>query len=150
MPVQHVIIGTGIAGLSAAEQIRRRDATADITMVGDEPDGFYSRPGIAYLLRGDVPEGCVSWDDFVGRAGAVAGDEPLGAAAGVGVGLGVDYLVNAGVELAQRDAFVADLNATLSSTEQDWRRQMESALQQAVDVWYGDALQLLPTFESGD
>jgi NAD(P)H-nitrite reductase large subunit len=56
MPLRHVIIGTGIAGLSAAERIRERDATADITLVGDEPDVFYSRPGIAYLLRGDVPE----------------------------------------------------------------------------------------------
>src|SRR5882724_7333705 len=25
-------------------------------MIGDEPHDFYSRPGLAYLLRGDVPE----------------------------------------------------------------------------------------------
>ncbi len=54
--MQHVIIGSGIAGLAAAEAIRARDASAAITMIGDEPHAFYSRPGLAYLLRGDVPE----------------------------------------------------------------------------------------------
>lgn len=56
MPAQHVIIGTGIAGLSAAEAIRDRDPGAVITMIGEESHEFYSRPGLAYLLRGDVPD----------------------------------------------------------------------------------------------
>lgn len=56
MAAHHVIVGTGIAGLTAAETIRARDATAKITMIGDESHNFYSRPGLAYLLRGDVPE----------------------------------------------------------------------------------------------
>jgi hypothetical protein len=79
-------------------------------------------------------------------AGAVAAG-PLGAAAGVGVGLGVDYLVNEGVELAQREEFEADLAETLAATRQAWLQQMTLALQQAVDVWYGDALHLLPAFD---
>jgi len=51
-----VIVGSGIAGLSAAETIRNRDPGAGVTMISEEAHNFYSRPGLAYLLRGDVPE----------------------------------------------------------------------------------------------
>lgn len=50
----YVIIGNGAAGLSAAEIIRRRDAAGRITILSDEPHLFYSRPGIAYLVNGQV------------------------------------------------------------------------------------------------
>jgi len=53
--VHHVIVGSGIAGLSAAEPIRGERPGATITMISEEPHNFYSRPGLAYLLRGDVP-----------------------------------------------------------------------------------------------
>src|SRR5437763_12899760 len=56
MSRQYVIVGSGIAGLTAAETLRQRDPHAAITMVSEEPHNFYSRPGLAYLLRGDVPE----------------------------------------------------------------------------------------------
>ncbi len=56
MATRHVIIGSGIAGLAAAESIRARDPAARITMVSAEAHNFYSRPGLAYLLRGDIPE----------------------------------------------------------------------------------------------
>ena len=52
----YVIIGASIAGQSAAEAIRERDPAAAITLVSEESHGFYSRPGLAYLLRGDIPE----------------------------------------------------------------------------------------------
>ncbi len=52
----YVMIGSSIAGMSAAEAIREREASASITMIAEEPHAFYSRPGLAYLLRGDVPE----------------------------------------------------------------------------------------------
>ncbi len=52
----YVIIGSSIAGISAAEAIRERDAAAAISIVSEEPYGLYSRPGLAYLLRGDIPE----------------------------------------------------------------------------------------------
>ena len=54
--MHHVIVGTGIAALSAAESIRRADARTRITMVGPEAAPFYSRPGLAYLLTDEVPE----------------------------------------------------------------------------------------------
>lgn len=54
--LHHVLVGTGIASLSAAESIRRADPRARITLVGPESGPFYSRPGLAYLLTDEVPE----------------------------------------------------------------------------------------------
>lgn len=56
MPRRYAIVGSGIAGLTAAEAIRARDANATILMISEEKHDFYSRPGLAYLLRGDLPE----------------------------------------------------------------------------------------------
>ncbi len=53
---RYVIIGSGVAGYAAAETIRARDMNGDIRMVTDDPHGFYSRPGLAYLLSGEIPE----------------------------------------------------------------------------------------------
>ena len=53
---RYVVVGTGIAGLSACEAVRESDPSAEITLVGEEPHPFYSRPGLAYLLTGSVPE----------------------------------------------------------------------------------------------
>ena len=52
----YVIVGTGPAGVSAAEAIREIDSASDITLVGDEEYGFYSRPGLAYYLTGELSE----------------------------------------------------------------------------------------------
>ncbi len=52
----YVIVGTGVAGISAAEGIRSVDRGGQITMIGDEPEIYYSRPGLAYVLTGEVPE----------------------------------------------------------------------------------------------
>ena len=56
MTTRQVILGSGIAALSAAESIRRVNAGARITIVSPEASPFYSRPGLAYLLSGDVTE----------------------------------------------------------------------------------------------
>jgi NADPH-dependent 2,4-dienoyl-CoA reductase/sulfur reductase-like enzyme len=53
---RHVIIGTGISGFSAAQTLRSLDPSAEIYLVGDDPHGFYSRPGLAYYLSGELPE----------------------------------------------------------------------------------------------
>ncbi len=52
----YVIIGTGPAGIAAAQAIRGKDTRASITLVGDESYGYYSRPGLAYYLTGEIPE----------------------------------------------------------------------------------------------
>ena len=53
---RHIIIGTGITGISAAEAIRDLSSTDDITLITDDPARFYSRPGLAYYLVDEVPE----------------------------------------------------------------------------------------------
>lgn len=53
---RYIIVGTGISGFSAAQTLRDLDAKADILLLSDDPHGFYSRPGLAYYLSGEIPE----------------------------------------------------------------------------------------------
>jgi NADPH-dependent 2,4-dienoyl-CoA reductase/sulfur reductase-like enzyme len=54
MTARYAIIGMGVAGIAAVEGIRKVDPLGEITVVGDDPHGFYSRPGLAYYLTGEV------------------------------------------------------------------------------------------------
>jgi NAD(P)H-nitrite reductase large subunit len=57
MAVPHyLIVGAGPAGFSAADAIRRLRPDATITIVADDPHGYYSRPGLAYVLTRELPE----------------------------------------------------------------------------------------------
>jgi NAD(P)H-nitrite reductase large subunit len=53
---RYAIIGTGIAGISAAQTLRSQEPKAEITLISADPHGFYSRPGLAYYLTGEIPE----------------------------------------------------------------------------------------------
>jgi NAD(P)H-nitrite reductase large subunit len=53
--MQHVIIGNGVAGVHAAETIRRFDPRGGITMISDEALPPYCRPMISMVLEGSVP-----------------------------------------------------------------------------------------------
>jgi NADPH-dependent 2,4-dienoyl-CoA reductase/sulfur reductase-like enzyme len=53
---RYVILGTGIAGFATAETLRTLDPISEILLVSDDPFGFYSRPGLAYFLTGEIPE----------------------------------------------------------------------------------------------
>lgn len=52
----HVIIGNGVAGIKAAETIRRNDRDCKITIVGDEVYPFYRRPQLPKLVSGKIEE----------------------------------------------------------------------------------------------
>jgi len=52
--MKYVIIGNGIAGTSAAEMIRRLDASGAVTVVADETLAPYCRPMISMVLEGAV------------------------------------------------------------------------------------------------
>ena len=52
--MEYVIIGNGIAGISAAEMIRQMDAEGTITLIGDETFPPYCRPMISMVLEGSV------------------------------------------------------------------------------------------------
>jgi len=79
-------------------------------------------------------------------AGTVAG--PVGTVMGATIGLGIDYSVNAGIELMKREEFVRDVRQVVSATEQDYRGVLERELHRAVSVWTQDAIQLLPSLAS--
>ena len=53
---KYVIIGTGVAAMGAAEAIRGVDQNGKISFIGEDPHGYYSRPGLAYYLTGEVDE----------------------------------------------------------------------------------------------
>ena len=53
--MRYVIAGNGIAGISAAEAIRRLDPSGHVTMIGDEDAVPYSRPMISMVLDGSIP-----------------------------------------------------------------------------------------------
>ena len=52
----YVIVGTGVAGVAAISTLRALEQSAEITLIGDDPHGFYSRPGLAYYLNGEIPK----------------------------------------------------------------------------------------------
>jgi nitrite reductase (NADH) large subunit len=53
---KYLIIGNGVAGTTAADSIRQRDATGSITMVTDEQHPFYSRIRLHEYMAGDVDD----------------------------------------------------------------------------------------------
>jgi nitrite reductase (NADH) large subunit len=54
--MRYVVIGAGVAGLSAVEAIRSVDKVGEIVMISDDPHGYYSRPGLAYYLTGELQD----------------------------------------------------------------------------------------------
>ena len=52
--LHHLIIGNGIAGITAAENIRKNDAEAEITIISTEPEPFYYRPRFPSLIEGSI------------------------------------------------------------------------------------------------
>lgn len=52
--MKYVIIGAGVAGFAAVEAIRSIDKISEIVMISDDPNGFYSKPGLAYYLTGEL------------------------------------------------------------------------------------------------
>jgi NAD(P)H-nitrite reductase large subunit/ferredoxin len=49
-----VVIGAGVAGVTAAEELRRGLPEAELTLIGDEPYAFYNRMGITRLVSESV------------------------------------------------------------------------------------------------
>ena len=47
-----VVIGNGIAGVTAADHLRRRHPACDIDLVAEEPHHLYNRMGISRLVYG--------------------------------------------------------------------------------------------------
>jgi NAD(P)H-nitrite reductase large subunit len=54
--MRHVIIGSGPAGVVAAETLRKADPAAEIALLCGEGETPYARMAIPYLLKGDIDE----------------------------------------------------------------------------------------------
>src|SRR6266536_567132 len=54
--ISYLIIGNGIAGVTAAEILRNEDSVADITVIADDPFPVYYRPALKDYLAGRVRE----------------------------------------------------------------------------------------------
>ena len=54
--MHHVILGTGPAGVIAADTLRQQDANARITLIGGENVPPYSRMAIPYFLSKQIGE----------------------------------------------------------------------------------------------
>src|SRR6266568_1785419 len=52
----YLVIGNGIAGVTAAEILRNEDTAADITVIADDPFPVYYRPALKDYLAGRVRE----------------------------------------------------------------------------------------------
>ena len=66
--MKYAIIGSGVAGIAAIEAIRSVDGSGEITLIGDDPHGHYSRPGLAYYLTGEIHDGALfprQQEDFI-------------------------------------------------------------------------------------
>ena len=65
-PGRHVVIvGNGIAGVSCARALRRRDKQARITLVSGEGPHFFSRPALMYIYMGHLTyEGTKPYEDW--------------------------------------------------------------------------------------
>jgi len=81
-----------------------------------------------------------------GAVGALGG--PIGIAIGVIGGIGIDFAINQGVELTQRDTFITDVREALDMTQAEWDKQMLQSLREAVNIWMDDTIQLLPRYEA--
>jgi nitrite reductase (NADH) large subunit len=50
---RYLIIGNGVAGISAAQEIRRHDDTGQITIIGDEGEPYYYRASLSEWIAED-------------------------------------------------------------------------------------------------
>ncbi len=53
--MHHIIIGGGIAGTTAAEELRKLDSHADITFISEEQHALYSRVLLPHYVKGKIP-----------------------------------------------------------------------------------------------
>ncbi len=54
--MKYVIIGNGVAGINSANEIRRRDTSAEITIISKESDHFFSRTALMYIFCGQMSQ----------------------------------------------------------------------------------------------
>ncbi|TAL50723.1 hypothetical protein EPN81_01950 [Patescibacteria group bacterium] len=53
--MKYFIIGGGVAGTTAAEELRKRDASSEITILSEEHHPLYSRVLLPHYIKGKIP-----------------------------------------------------------------------------------------------
>ena len=79
-----------------------------------------------------------------GAIGSLGG--PIGAIIGAVGGISIDIIINEGMELSQRNTFVIDVQTAIDATKKQWQEEMLRSLNQAIDIWMEDTIQLLPNY----
>src|SRR5579864_5968599 len=77
----YVIVGSGIAGITAAETLREEDSSASITIISDDPFPVYYRPALKDYLAGRIQEPKL-WARTIETSSGVAYDRTSGTAQG--------------------------------------------------------------------
>ena len=54
--MKHVIVGSGVAGVTAAQVIRQADADAEVHLFGAEPYPYYRRPQLWEFIAGQIEQ----------------------------------------------------------------------------------------------
>ncbi|MDM8565476.1 hypothetical protein QUF74_07470 [Candidatus Halobeggiatoa sp. HSG11] len=81
-----------------------------------------------------------------GAIGSLGG--PIGTIIGAVGGISIDYAINEGMELTQRNTFVIDVQEAIDTTKKQWEDEMLQSLNQAINIWVEDTIQLLPNYEA--
>lgn len=81
--MKHLILGSGPAGVVAAETLRKADPSAEIVMIGAEPEPPYSRMAIPYLLEENIRETGTYLRKSPNHFGSLNIDVKIGRAVGV-------------------------------------------------------------------
>lgn len=94
-----------------------------------------SRFASGYAARLALVEGGAAAGTVIMPAGGML----AGAAIGVALGFGADYLLNASRERIDRPAFVAANENALAATVSAWQSLLAAGIDDAVDAWFDDA-----------
>ncbi|HET9110873.1 MAG TPA: FAD-dependent oxidoreductase [Ktedonobacterales bacterium] len=112
--VDYLLIGGGLASVTAAEEIRKRDATGSILIVAAEPHPPYHRPPLSKeYLRGEI-----NADGTYGNGGVFAQEQPWYADQRVDVrsGVGVTRLDTAAKQATFSDGSTVGYSRALLAT----------------------------------
>lgn len=135
--VAGTVAGKSVASTAVASAAGTGVATKAIA--GAATKGLFAKLSAPFVSKAVL----VSAGGAVGTLGG-----PIGMAIGALGGLGVDYAINEGMELTQRGTFVTDVNEALATMQKEWEKQIQQSLQEAINIWMDDTIQLLPRYEA--
>ena len=59
--MKHVIVGSGVAGVTAAQAIKQADADAEVHLFGAEPYPYYRRPQLWEFIAGQIEQDALTY-----------------------------------------------------------------------------------------